>query len=242
MEAAVRTPVTIALVNDYDIVVMGIAHILEQYQDRVVIAELDTNVAVSDVVDIVLYDCFAQPESDHEEISVLIRNPRARRVAVYTWNFHPDLIDSARRQGVHGYLSKALPARDLVSALEAIHAGDIVISDPPFRARSSGGLNWPGRSEGLTDRESENLGADHPRQEQRRGRNAHPPQPQHREVLHPNDLSQDRRHQPHPGGSVGRSPRLHTRPSPHRTLARRALTGPSATAGRSPAATWNRLR
>jgi len=26
MEPAVRTPVTIALVNDYDIVVMGIAH------------------------------------------------------------------------------------------------------------------------------------------------------------------------------------------------------------------------
>jgi DNA-binding NarL/FixJ family response regulator len=96
--------------------------------------------------------------SDHgRQISVLIRNPRARRVVVYTWNFHPDLIESARRQGVHGYLSKALPARDLVAALEAIHAGEMVISDPPVRARSIGGLNWPGRSEGLTGRESEIL-------------------------------------------------------------------------------------
>jgi DNA-binding NarL/FixJ family response regulator len=92
-----RTPITIALVNDYDIVVMGLAHILEQYQDRVVIAELDTNVSVSDAVDIVLYDSFAQPESDHDEISVLIRNPRARRVAVYTWNFHPGPAELARR-------------------------------------------------------------------------------------------------------------------------------------------------
>jgi DNA-binding NarL/FixJ family response regulator len=157
VEPAARTPISIALVNDYDIVVMGLAHILEQYRDRVVIAELDTNRAVSDQVDIVLYDSFAQPESDHEEISVLIENQRARRVAVYTWNFHPDLIESARKQGVHGYLSKALPARDLVAALEAIHDGDIVISDPPVRARSIGGLNWPGRSEGLTDRESEIL-------------------------------------------------------------------------------------
>jgi DNA-binding NarL/FixJ family response regulator len=153
----VRTPITVALANDYDIVVVGIAHILEQYRDRVVIAELDTNVAVSDMVDIVLYDCFAQPESDHDEISVLVRNPRARRVAVYTWNFHPDLVESARGQGVSGYLSKALPARDLVAALEAIHAGEIVISDPPFRTRSINGLNWPGQSEGLTDRESEIL-------------------------------------------------------------------------------------
>jgi DNA-binding NarL/FixJ family response regulator len=157
MEPAVRTPLTIALVDDYDIVVMGVAHILEKYRERVVIAELDTNQTVSDLVDIVLYDSFAQPESDHDEIRVLIRNPRARRVVVYTWNFHPDLIESARRQGVDGYLSKALPARDLVAALEAIHAGDMVISDPPFRARSIGGLNWPGRSEGLTDRESEIL-------------------------------------------------------------------------------------
>jgi DNA-binding NarL/FixJ family response regulator len=157
MEPRVTAPLSIALVDDYDIVVMGIAHILEQYRDRVVIAELDTNKDVSDMVDIVLYDSFAQPESDHDEISVLIRNQRARRVAVYTWNFDPDLIESARQQGVHGYLSKALPARELVAALEAIHAGDIVISDPPFRVHSIGGLNWPGRSEGLTDRESEIL-------------------------------------------------------------------------------------
>jgi DNA-binding NarL/FixJ family response regulator len=157
MEPPVTAPITIALVNDYDIVVMGIAHILEQYRDRVVIAELDTNQPVSDMVDIALYDSFAQPETDHEEISVLVRNQRARRVAVYTWNFHPDLIQSARRQGVHGYLSKAMPARDLVAALEAIHAGELVISDPPPRTHSIGGLNWPGRSEGLTDRESEIL-------------------------------------------------------------------------------------
>jgi DNA-binding NarL/FixJ family response regulator len=157
VQPAARRPITTALVNDYDIVVMGLAHILEPYQDRVVIAELDTNQPVSDLVDVVLYDTFAQPESDHDQISVLIANPRARRVAVYTWNFHPDLIQSACQQGVHGYLSKALPARQLVAALEAIHAGEVVISEPPVRARSIGGLNWPGRSEGLSDRESEIL-------------------------------------------------------------------------------------
>ena len=48
---------------------------------------------VEDNVDIVLYDSFAQPESDHEEIGLLVANPRARRVVVYTWNFHPDLIE-----------------------------------------------------------------------------------------------------------------------------------------------------
>jgi len=150
-------PITVALVDDYDVVVVGVATILEQYRDRVVVAEIDTNEAVSDEVDIVLYDSFAQPESDHDEIALLVRNPRARRVVVYTWNFHPDLVEQARSQGVSGYLSKALPARELVAALEAVHAGEVVVSTPPQRARSISGLNWPGRSEGLTDREAEVL-------------------------------------------------------------------------------------
>ncbi len=152
-----RPPIRVALVDDYDVVVIGVANILEQYRDRVVIAEIDTNEPVSDAVDIVLYDSFAQPESDHNAIKVLVDNPRARRVVVYTWNFHPDLVKSAREQGVHGYLSKSLPARDLVAALEAVHAGEIVVSEPPRRARSASGTDWPGRGEGLTDRESEIL-------------------------------------------------------------------------------------
>jgi DNA-binding NarL/FixJ family response regulator len=145
------------VVDDYDVVLLGVAQMLDPYRDRVLIAELDTNEPVTDRVDIVLYDSFAQPESDHDEISVLINNPRARRVVVYTWNFHPDLIRSALRQGVHGYLSKTLAARDLVAALEAVHSGGTVVSDPPPRPRSANGLNWPGRGEGLTDRESEIL-------------------------------------------------------------------------------------
>jgi DNA-binding NarL/FixJ family response regulator len=150
-------PIRVALVDDYDVVLLGLAQMLDQYRDRVIIAEIDTNEPVKDIVDIVLYDSFAQPESDHDEISVLVANPRARRVVLYTWNFHPDLIRTARQQGVHGYLSKTLPARDLVAALEAVHAGQVIVSDPPPRARSTSGLNWPGRGEGLTDRESEIL-------------------------------------------------------------------------------------
>ena len=150
-------PIRVALVDDYDVVLLGLAQMLDQYRDRVIIAEIDTNEPLKDIVDIVLYDSFAQPESDHDEISVLVANPRARRVVLYTWNFHPDLIRTARQQGVHGYLSKTLPARDLVAALEAVHAGQVIVSDPPPRARSTSGLNWPGRGEGLTDRESEIL-------------------------------------------------------------------------------------
>ncbi|MEF2978493.1 response regulator transcription factor [Subtercola sp. YIM 133946] len=157
MTTTSTTPFTVALVDDYDIVLTGLAHMFDHYRDRVVVAEIDANAALADDIDIVLYDSFAQPESDHHEIGELVTNPKARRVVVYTWNFHPELVASARRLGVHGYLSKALPARDLVDALEAVHSGATVFNDAPRRAASSVGLDWPGRREGFTDRESEIL-------------------------------------------------------------------------------------
>ena len=150
-------PIRVALVNDYDVVVNGVAHMLDPYRERVVVRELDTNEPVESVVDVVLYDNFAQPEADRDEIDTLVASPRARRVVVYTWNLHPELIESARSKGVDGYLSKALPARDLVAAIEKVHGGETVVSEAPPRARSAGGLDWPGRGEGLTDRESEIL-------------------------------------------------------------------------------------
>src|SRR4051794_33405972 len=94
-----REPVHAALVNDYDVVVIGVAHMLDPYRDRVVIAELDAGRPVEDGVDVVLYDTFAQPESDEAEIELLVRNPHARRVAVYTWNFHAHLVREATRLG-----------------------------------------------------------------------------------------------------------------------------------------------
>src|ERR671933_60311 len=128
-------PVRIALVNDYDVVVAGVARMLDAYADRVFVAELDTNEGVEDVVDVVLYDNFAQPEADRDEVDTLVANPRAARVAIYTWNFHTHLIDDARAKGGHGYLSKALPARELVTAIERLHAGEVVVTEAPARAR-----------------------------------------------------------------------------------------------------------
>jgi NarL family two-component system response regulator LiaR len=156
--AASGSPICVALVDDYDVVLIGLAHMFDRYGDRIVVAEIDANQATNDAVDIVLYDSFAQPETDHDEIAELVRNPNASKVVVYTWNFQPELVEGAHRQGVHGYLSKTLAARDLVDALERIHAGERIFMDaPPRRAGSANGLDWPGRGEGITDRESEIL-------------------------------------------------------------------------------------
>jgi DNA-binding NarL/FixJ family response regulator len=150
-------PVTVALVDDYDVVLIGLAHLFDDHRDRIVVAEIDANAALDDRIDVVLYDSFAQPESDHEEVAALLASERAGCVAIYTWNFHPELVDAAVRQGARGYLSKAMSAGDLVSALERIRDGEIVVTEVGGRVVSTPGLDWPGRERGLTDRESEIL-------------------------------------------------------------------------------------
>lgn len=150
-------PITIALVDDYDVVLIGVAHLFDPYRDRVVVAEIDANEPLHDQVDIVLYDAYAQPESDHNQVAELVQSPHARHVVVYTWSFEPDLVRMALDRGVHGYLSKTLSAEELVEALEAVQRGEVVVSDPPGQAGAADGLNWPGRDHGISDRESEVL-------------------------------------------------------------------------------------
>ena len=137
---------------------MGVARMLDPYADRVVIAELDTNEPLSDTVDVALYDSFAQPESDHEDVAVLVRSPQARRVVIYTWNFDQHLIQTARaarRSRIPVQGADRTRARRRARG-RASRARRWSASRRPAGAAFSG-LDWPGRNEGLTDRESEIL-------------------------------------------------------------------------------------
>ncbi|MGE3355021.1 MAG: DNA-binding response regulator [Acidimicrobiia bacterium] len=148
----------LAVVDDYEVIVMGVAAMLAPYEHVIEIKELDANEPLTAQVDVALYDTFAQGEAHRHEVQVLLDDPRAERVAIYTWNFAPFLIEAAVRRGVAGYLSKTLTGAELAEALVRIHAGEQVISPPPGHgARNRGGRNWPGRNLGLSERESELL-------------------------------------------------------------------------------------
>ena len=99
-----------------------------------------------------LYDSFAQPEADHDDIAVLVDNPHARHVAVHAWNFHPALVDGAMAKGASGYLSKTLPAHELVIAIEAIADGKVVISDGAAGRDRRPGSTGPGASKASPSR------------------------------------------------------------------------------------------
>ncbi|XVX20499.1 LuxR C-terminal-related transcriptional regulator [Actinomycetota bacterium] len=152
-----RKPISAALVNDYDLVVRGVAHMLDDYKDRVSVVELNAGTDVDEQVDIALYDSFAQAPFDAGDLADVLNNPKVSRVVVYTWNLQNDVIRLALDMGVDGYLSKTLPAEGLVDALERINAGERIVSRVQTQVEDDElvGGDWPGRAEGLTQRESE---------------------------------------------------------------------------------------
>lgn len=149
-------PIRLALVNDYEVVVRGLADMLSAYDDHVQIVEIDANATVLSSVDIALYDTFAQDTSSSRSVQELVQNPRIDRVVVYSWNTEEHMVRSSFAHGAAGYLSKTMAADELVSALRAVHEGEKVF---PLsrRGRVMHAGDWPGRAEGLTPRESEVL-------------------------------------------------------------------------------------
>jgi two-component system, NarL family, response regulator LiaR len=148
--------IRLAIINDYEVVVLGLASMLRSYSDRIEVVEADANAHPHTPVDIALYDTFAQSFRDHQRIARLVSDPKIGKVVVYTWSADDTAVSGARVPGIAAYVSKRLAAADLVTALERIHAGE------PVRLQDSGrgplvGGDWPGREEGLTARESEVL-------------------------------------------------------------------------------------
>lgn len=148
-------PIRIALVNDYEIVVHGIARMLDAYAGRIRVVELDASRPVARSVDVALYDTFAQPQADGEEVLELVRNASVGRTVVYTWNLDQRLVETALGNGAAGYLSKSLTGEELVAAIERIHAGEQVVSPLLDQHSPVVGGDWPGRAEGLSVREAE---------------------------------------------------------------------------------------
>ncbi len=149
-------PIRVALVNDYEVVVHGLAAMMRNYRDRIEVVELTAGAPVDVPVDVALFDTFAQSVTNPAAVARMVANPDVRRVAVYTWNLAPELQQASLRVGAAGYLSKRLPAAELVAAVEAVHAGRTVTTGDRGTGEVVGG-DWPGREEGLTPRESEVL-------------------------------------------------------------------------------------
>lgn len=146
-----RPPIRVALSNDYELALLGLAQMLARHPSKVQIVDLTTLPKMPHDADVILYDTFGRlPDRDDKLRKIVQEN--AAKVIVYSWEDYPE--EAARRHGAAGYLHKGLNADELVAAVVDIHTGD-----SPSEGQGDGDpvLTWPGQVLGLSQRESEML-------------------------------------------------------------------------------------
>jgi DNA-binding NarL/FixJ family response regulator len=77
---------------------------------------------------------------------------------VFSFSDQPEAVRRAWRAGAQGFISKAVPAREIINGIvDAARGERVVLTQRSQRATIDGALRWPGREVGLTERESELL-------------------------------------------------------------------------------------
>lgn len=151
-------PLRVALINDYEVVVRGLEAMLAPFDHRIAVVELGAQVEVASPVDVTLYDTFSEPQVHGEEFDDVLASDDPGAVVVYTWNVEPTLVETALAKGCRGYFGKSISGAELVTALERVAAGEVVVApQTSFRVPEPGHApgDWPGRAYGLSARESE---------------------------------------------------------------------------------------
>ncbi|HEY5014296.1 MAG TPA: response regulator transcription factor [Acidimicrobiia bacterium] len=142
----------VALVNDFDVIVRGLAGMLDPFRDRVLVVELDVGSNPEYRVDIALFDTYGHSRGGVDRVRSLATDPRVGAVVVYAWTLPSEQLDAVLAAGARGVLSKSTPAEALADTMAAIDGGEIVVSRVFSRPRER---SWPGHDFALTARESE---------------------------------------------------------------------------------------
>jgi DNA-binding NarL/FixJ family response regulator len=159
-DGAPTQPLRVAVVNDYELIVRGVAAMLKD-EPSVRVVELAGNLPVSQPVDVALYDAFAMAGLDDQDVDAIVGSEHVGGLVLYTWTVSEAVVADARRRGLVGVIAKSEPVDVLVAGLHRAAAGEFVVSTA-FRDPGAGDYlvsqDWPGRAYGLTVREAEVVG------------------------------------------------------------------------------------
>ena len=144
--------IRVAVANDYELVVAGLAAMLRPFADEVEVQDaVLVGEPIAEPVDVVLYDTFGRLDGTEKAVHELLETDQVGRVVVYTSTPRPAQTAAALEAGAAGVISKSRPAASVVEALKRINRGEPVIDD----ASGPQHVPWPGAGLGLTSRQSE---------------------------------------------------------------------------------------
>src|SRR4026207_507046 len=90
------------LVNDYEIIVPGLAAMLAPYSDRVQIVEVDVMSEPECRVDVALFDTFASRRHSIDRARQMVEGGMVKHVLLYTWDAAAEFLTLAEEAGGSG--------------------------------------------------------------------------------------------------------------------------------------------
>ena len=150
--------IRVALANDYEIVLQGLRALLRPYEPQIRVVELDIKADPQAAVDVTLFDTYGEADEIRERVRSLAADAANGAIIVFSFSDDAALAGTFLRAGAQGFISKALPAEEIVHGIRAAARGErvMLIQASPHSAIPAE-LQWPGRDAGLTERESELL-------------------------------------------------------------------------------------
>jgi DNA-binding NarL/FixJ family response regulator len=157
-------PVRILLVDDHEVVRIGLRQLIDSHADLRVCGEA-TSIAEAratiDVLkpDVVLLDLTLGEESGFDLLRSLEELSYTPRVLVLSMFDESLYADDALALGARGYTMKDVPAEDLIRAIRTVAGGGVYLSDKlaqrVMRRLAAGRDQGPSAHEALTPREQE---------------------------------------------------------------------------------------
>jgi two-component system, NarL family, response regulator LiaR len=150
--------IRVALVNDYEIVLQGLRALLRPYEPGIRVVELDVRTTPDSAVDVTLFDTYGEVTAIRERVEELASDPANGAIIVFSFSDDLAFANSLVRAGARGFISKAIPATEIVDGIRAAARGErVTLVERSPQATISPELRWPGREANLTERESELL-------------------------------------------------------------------------------------
>jgi DNA-binding NarL/FixJ family response regulator len=143
------TRIRVALLNDYEVIVAGLAAMLEPYRDRIAVVDLATGGPPHRPADIALFDTFGGRRHVLGRARQMVVDDLVQHVVLYTWDATEEFLTVAHHMGVSGVLFKSATAEELVRGLERVCGGE----QPGFDMPQRGGRQ--AATPELTSREAE---------------------------------------------------------------------------------------
>jgi DNA-binding NarL/FixJ family response regulator len=119
-------PISVVLVNDYEIIVEGLAAMLAPFAERVRVVEMEVGGQPRQPADVALFDTFAGRRHAIARAREMALAGTVEHVVLYTWDASAEFLALADSAGVSGVVLKSQTGATVVEAIERVVRGERV--------------------------------------------------------------------------------------------------------------------